>query len=418
MIKEVKAQIDTHYTVNNPDAVIPYLEQLKDEVGGELYISTAQGETKGYGAGRGRNAAIQNKSQQFISDGHITEYTYTNKVGLDIYVLGIAVNEEYLVYEVSIQSLDDAVSVILEFFWVLLIVVMFVALIISVFLSRNIASPIKALNHLAKEMRTKEVKAMMVTKSQDEISELNQSLNELYDELLTTIYNLETELKKERNSERLKKRFLAQATHELKTPISVIKGYAEIVYDGMYKTEEERDRFLKNIYDECEAISLLILDVLDYTKMETGNDRLDMTEVNVKTFFGELAERYKGFIESKGLKAEIAVDLSADKVQRVDSRRIEQVFRNLISNAVEHSQTKVKVSVDEIGEKVRLTVINDGAQIDSEDLPYLFDSFYKKKGKQTGTGLGLAIVKEIVLLHGGGYRAENLVDGVQFTITI
>lgn len=413
-IQTIKEEIYENYDINNPDLVFPLMEQLKTEVGGELYYYTDQGIFKG--SGKGRNAMINN-SEKFISGDSITEYTYENKIGLEIFVIGIDTGDEYLVYEVSVQSLDDAVGVMLEFIWILLIMVLIVAIIVAVLLSNNIAKPIRKINELAKTMKDKKVESVMITGRDDEIGQLNQSLNELYEELLNNIFMLETELQKERKSENLKKRFLAQATHELKTPISVIRGYAEILYDGMYKDEVDRDRYLKNIYDESESISHLILDVLDYTKMETGNYKLEKQTISAQLFYDGLVQRYKGFIETNGLVPEIKVNIPDDLIVSVDTNRIEQVFTNLVSNAVEHGISKVSISVQSLGGGIKLCVANDGASIDSDDLPFIFDSFYKKKGKQKGTGLGLAIVKEIVMLHKGEYRAENTKDGVRFVVT-
>jgi len=418
-IEEVKISVYETYDPNAPQVVMPLLEDLKQEVGGELYLYTEQGtQQNSSGNGKGRNAVMQDNSEKFITGKSVTDYTYVNKVGLDIFVLGVLMDGEYLVYEVSLQTLDDAVDVILEFFWLMLIIVMGVAMLSSVYLSRNIAQPIKALNALAREMKSKEIKAVMVTESRDEIGQLNKTLNELYEELLSSIFNLETELKKERNAENLKKRFLAQATHELKTPIAIIRGYAEVLYDGMYKDEADRDRYLKNIYDESESIAHLIVDVLDYTKMETGNYTLVREKVLVHEFYGDLLQRFKGFVEEKQLKAEFDVTLPLQMTQLLDRNRVEQVLRNLIGNGVEHSKAIITVTVSQLGDKVKLEVANDGPPIDEEDLPYIFDSFYKKKGKRSGTGLGLAIVKEIVQLHGGSYRAENTREGVRFIVVI
>lgn len=416
-IEHVRQLVYDNYSETSPEAVIPYMEQLQQEVGGELYYYNEQGMmSKGAGQGRGRNAIAQNNSEKFIPDGNVTDYSYYNKVGIEIYAMGIAIGEEYLVYEVSVQSLDDAIGVILRFFWMMLVIILLLALIVAVGLSRNISKPIRALGQLAESMKSKEVAAVMVTNSEDEIGQLNRRLNELYEELLSSIYHLETELKKERNAENLKKRFLAQATHELKTPISVIRGYAEILYDGIYKDEDDRDRYLKHIYDETESISHLIIDVLDYTKMETGNYKLELSKVNASEYFTGTVERFRGFIESADLTATLNVNLDEQLVLSLDQNRVDQILRNLIGNAVEHSTSTVSVNIDSLGEKVRIAVANDGPSIEEEDLPYLFDSFYKKRGKQSGTGLGLAIVKEIVQLHGGDYRAENTGDGVRFLV--
>jgi len=417
-IQETSARIKASYEEPVPDSIYLDLQELQDAVGGEINEVSENGMV-GFAYGKGRNQIFQQKNnERFIPNGKITEYKYENKLGLEVYVLGIQIENGYLVYEVNIQSLDDAVGVILEFVVVLLLFTLLAAVILSLVLSRKIAKPIKALNALAHTMKNKKVQSVMVVNNQDEIGQLNQTLNELYEELLSGIYQLESELKKERNAERLKKRFLAQATHELKTPIAVIRGYAEILYDGMYKNENERDRYIQNIYEETEVISRLIVEVLDYTKMETGNYILERSDVEAKDYFEKIIDRYREFVESKNLQFDVQINIKENFRISIDANRIEQVFKNLISNAVEHGNSKITVIIERIGSRILLKIGNDGPYIDEEDLPYIFDSFYKKKGKKKGTGLGLAIVKEIMLLHKGDCRAENTLNGVEFVVMI
>lgn len=402
----------------NLDLAILQMERMEETLGGELYYFSEVTGKQGYGMGRGNNHMMPSNAEVFEPDGDITVYRYTNKIDLDIHVLGILVEDTYLVYEVNIQTLNQATSAMMDFIWILLVVALILAILVSFILSRNISNPIRKLNALAESMKTKQIDAYMVTEDSNEIGQLNQTLNELYESLQDKIYQLGTELNKERNAEKLKKRFLAQATHELKTPISVIRGYAEILYDGMYKDEEDRDRYLKNIYDESEAVSHLILDVLDYTKMETGNYQLNVSEIQTVPYLNSLFERYRDFVETKELTYNLQIDLPDGSTKALDSDRYEQVYKNLLSNAVEHADSMVAVKVKALGKRLRLSVFNDGSKIEEEDLPNVFESFYKKKGKKKGTGLGLAIVKEIVLLHHGEYRVINRNNGVEFIITL
>ncbi len=418
LLNELKVEIQTAYTHEDYNLVMDIMEEMENDLGGELYYYSEQGGQTGYGMGRGKNRPVISNGQSFTPRGDFSVYQYTNKIGVDIYLIGVLLDEEYLVYEVPIQTLNKATDTMIDFIWVLLALVLLLALVMAWILSRNLSRPIKDLNALAESMKTKTVKPIMVSKGRDEIGQLNKTLNELYEELRGNIYKLNTELNKERNAENLKKRFLAQATHELKTPIAVISGYAEILYDGMYKDEEERDRYLKNIFEESEAVSKLILDVLDYTKMETGNYKLKPKEVRVKPFVNSLFSRYMDFVESHELRFELEMNLDDDFFMSLDQERFEQVYRNLISNAVEHGQTLIRTRIQNTESKLILSVYNDGPAIDEEDIDNVFESFYKKKGKKKGTGLGLAILKEIVLLHGGEYRVENIEDGVEFTVMI
>ncbi len=418
-LDELEASIRTIYDSDSEDELTAILEDARNVLGGELYYFS-EGES---GSGRGSAShiglqSINGTSEKFQPSGDVTVYSYENKIGLEVHVIGVRLKDSYLVYEVGIQQLNQAADTMIRFiFWILLFVFL-LAVVLSTILSRKISKPIRELNRLATKMKEKEVSPYMVTHDINEIGELNQTLNELYEELLGNIYQLQTELSKERNSELLKKRFLAQATHELKTPIAVIRGYSEILYDGMYKDADERDRFLKNIYDETEAVSHLILDVLDYTKMETGNYKLSVKQTPVFDFLKSLTERYDEYIKSNGINYLVELELEPGFKREIDQNRFEQVYKNLISNAVEHAKNQIRVHASQVGSKIRICVYNDGNRISEEDLPNVFESFYKREGKKSGVGLGLAIVKEIVLLHHGEYRVKNHEDGVEFVIVI
>lgn len=418
ILNDSEAVIREAYEDDDIETAISQMELLEETLGGDLYYYNEMIGSQGYGMGKGGSRMMNANAEVFLPDGDVTVYQYTNKIDLDIHVMGLLMDDSYLVYEVNIQTLNQAASAMMDFILVLLALVLFMAILVSLVLSRTISKPIRQLNALAKSMKTNQVEPYMVTNEVNEIHQLNQTLNELYESLQGKIYQLGTELNKERNAEKLKKRFLAQATHELKTPISVIRGYAEILYDGMYKDEEDRDRYLQNIYEETEAVSHLILDVLDYTKMETGNYKLNLQQVIVAPYLNQLFERYRDFVESMNLDFVLEIEVPETFTKMMDSDRFEQVYKNLLSNAVEHAQSTVITKVRVIGDKLRLSVYNDGQQIEEEDLPNVFESFYKKKGKRKGTGLGLAIVKEIVLLHQGEYRVENRPEGVSFIIIL
>lgn len=414
-IVETTEYIKTNYLNISEEEAELKLEGLREEIGGNIYILEETGELKGYGYGKNRSS--NRKNSQFVKNEDITEYKYFNNLGIEIYAFGVQLESYFLVYEVSIQSLDKAVDTMLEFSTYLLLIALAFSILIALLLARSITSPIKKLNNLAMDMRKKNIDSKIVVTGKDELNQLNQSINGLYEELLSNIYKLESELKKERNSELLKKKFLARATHELKTPISVIQGYSELVYDGMYKDIEERDHYIKSIYDESRSINHIIHDILDYSKMETGNFTINFSSVELKVYLNTIFKRFKDIVEKE--KIDFDYNINFDKfLKNIDEVRIEQVIKNLLSNAMEHSSGIISVKADKVGDRLRLEIFNSGNKVLEEDLPYIFDSFYKKKGKKKGTGLGLAIVKEIVLFHKGDYRVENKEDGVSFIVII
>lgn len=414
-IVETTKYIKINYENITDEEVEIKLEGLREDIGGNLYILDETGELKGYGYGK--NRSTNRRNSLFVKSGDITEYQYINNLGIEIFAFGVQMDSYFLVYEVSIQSLDKAVDTMFEFSMYLLIIALVFSVLIALLLARSITSPIKKLNNLALDMRKKDIDSRIVATGNDELNQLNQSINGLYEELLSNIYKLESELKKERNSELLKKKFLARATHELKTPISVIQGYSELVYDGMYKDMDERDHYIKSIYDETRTINHIIHDILDYTKMETGNFTMNFSSIELSDYLDLIFNRFKDIVEKNNLDFEYSINFHKFSMD-IDEIRMEQVVKNLLSNAMEHSDGRIWVKADKIGDKMRLEVFNSGDKIAEEDLPYIFDSFYKKKGKKKGTGLGLAIVKEIILLHKGDYRVENKEDGVSFIVII
>lgn len=418
-------QKDVTYIKENYDKLddvklITLFDELRQKNGGDSYILDATGRLnsslgmKGNGMGMGKNR-INTSQYDFTSD--IYEDRYMNKIGVEIYSFGVALKDGFLLYEVSIDSLDDAVGIMLEFLVYLLIASLIIGVLSAYLISNYISKPIRELNDLAKRMKDKEVYTIMTSNKEDELGQLEQSLYNMYEELLSNIQRLETELHKERSLDKMKKQFLAQATHELKTPISVIQGYAELVFDGIYKTEEERDHYIESIYNETESISKLITDVLDYSKMENGFFDINKQDVNIKPWSEKLVQTYDEYVRMKNLDF-IYHGVTEDFVVYMDPNRMEQVVKNLLVNAIEHGKSKVKLSVFHLENKLLIEVENDGPPIDEEDLPFIFDSFYKKKGKIKGTGLGLAIVKQIVLLHDGDYRVKNLDKGVKFIIKL
>ncbi len=410
-LNEGKNRVKMYYVENDVEEALDALDDIRDTLGGEIYSVTHNALGRGRGNMMGRREA-------FAPQGNVTEYEYTNKVGMTIAVFGIRVDENYYVYEVSLQTLNQATEVMMQFVLILLIIVLIMAVGISYSLSKRIATPIRQLKELADRLKNNTGSPQMITTDEDEIYALNRSLNALYEQLQGNIYQLDSELSKERNSERLKKRFLAQATHELKTPIAIIQGYAEIIQDGMYKNEEDRERYVSRIYDESEKLNQLIGDVLAYTKMETGNYQLRVRAINVINYWEDLFLRYQPFVESKGLH--FVEHIEADELWEYsfDGDRVEQLYKNLLANAVEHAKMNIEVTLQNVGNKMHLRVYNDGPPIDAKDLSYVFESFYKKEGKATGTGLGLAIVKQIVHLHHGDYRVVNEDKGVTFIINI
>ncbi|MDA3844925.1 MAG: HAMP domain-containing sensor histidine kinase [Vallitaleaceae bacterium] len=422
-IDNYTSAISADYKILTYDELVAAFEAMRDEVGGDIYLSDQSGQVKGYGKNK------KSSVTEVQVSGDLFDYQFTNKMGIEIYSFGVLVGDEYLVYEVSLASLDGAVDTIISFFILLLLISLVIAGFAAYLISIQVTKPIKKLNELAKQMKHKQIQHLQIYSNDDEIGELNHSMNLLYEELLSNIQQLEVELSKEKSLDNMKKQFLAQTTHELKTPLSVIQGYAELVYDKIYNTEEERDHYIKSIYQETENMNKLIIDTLDYAKMENGFFTIEPKDTFVNPWFNQIMSTFKELIASKNITLEINNQVG-DLCITMDAFRIEQVIRNLIANAIEHADQnntinalehadkKITINAYNLRNHLVIEVINTGKNIAPEDIPYIFDSFYKREGKKNGTGLGLAIVKQIVKLHHGEYRVQNMADAVKFSIII
>jgi signal transduction histidine kinase len=213
-------------------------------------------------------------------------------------------------------------------------------------------------------------------------------------------------LERLRLDETERRRLLADLTHELRTPVSVIQGNLEAMVDGVYPADESH---LTPVLDETRVLSRLIDDLRTLTLAESGALVLHRESTDLGVLAGEVVAAFRPQAEAAGviLRAEVADDVP---LVDVDPLRIREVLTNLTSNALRHTpgggSVRILVSLDAEGKRTVLSVADTGRGILPEDLPRVFDRFYKSDDS-TGSGLGLAIAKNLVTAHGGEIRAES-----------
>jgi len=223
-------------------------------------------------------------------------------------------------------------------------------------------------------------------------------------------------------SQRALREFLANVSHELKTPLTSIRGFSQAMQDGTLDTPEERDRAVRVIDVESRRLLHLVGELLDLSRIESGQQRMDIADVPVSDLLTHVADVFTLRAEDAGLR--LQVKRETDAVVIADFDRIEQVLGNLIDNALRHSPASRSVTVTARGSRdgyVELSVADEGTGIAPEDLPHVFDRFYRSKDETAGSGagLGLAISREIVRAHGGEIRVESPpAGGTLFTFTL
>ena len=212
--------------------------------------------------------------------------------------------------------------------------------------------------------------------------------------------------------DKLRSDFIANVSHELRTPISMLQGYSEAILDGVTENDEERDEMIQIIHEESLRMGRLVTDLLDLARMESGHMTLYKEDISVIPFITRIVNKFTQTARDSNV-ALYFEHPEEEIVSSFDGDRIEQVFTNLIDNAIRHTPAKgnVTLHIEKYGDTCQLTVTDTGNGIPEEDLPFIFERFYKADKARTrvkgGTGLGLSIAKNIIDSHGGLISASR-----------
>lgn len=313
-------------------------------------------------------------------------------------IYGIKIEDgTYAFISTSLEPVSSTVSLLKKQLIIILIIVLILAFLISNIISRKISKPIEKLTDTSKKMISGNNNIEFKTDSDiEEIKELEITLNNMV-EGLSEIDVLRREL-------------LANVSHDLKTPLTLIKANAEMVKDLTYKNQEKRENNLNTIIDEVDRLNLLVEDILDLSKMQSSAIELEIQEFNLNEVIKSIVDKFSVLCEKDGYKIEY---IGFNHKIFADKKKIEQVIYNLINNAINYTgeDKKVYVKMLKIKNGVRVEVIDTGKGIDDKDINYIWDKYYKvdKKYKRVtyGTGLGLSIVKNIFILHNFNYGVES-----------
>lgn len=367
------------------------------------------------------NAIVNNDIFTFTIDG--LQYNVKSIVCVT------KVSNKLIVGITSMQSIDEAVLVIesiYKYFYILIVVVI---LIVTFVAAMFISKPLVKINETAKKMAQLDFSEKCDENRKDEIGGLAKTLNFLSSSLSSALNSLRVaneklteDIEKERALEQMRKEFVATVSHELKTPISLIKGYAEGIKDGVFE-EEDKDFSLNVIIDESDKMSNLVKDMLDLSQLEAGMFKLNKINFNILDLTKNVAKKLQYLAEEKNVN--IVIDSKVDKEINGDINRIEQVLTNFLTNSIRHCEKDKEVIVrllENEKHNVRIEVENMGEKISGEDIEKIWDKFYKADKSRNrsigGTGLGLSIVKNIIILHNGEYGAKNTETGVKFYFEI
>lgn len=342
-------------------------------------------------------------------------------------LLGSLEDGGYVYIRAAVESIRESAAITNKFFFMISIGAIVISIFIIIILSRSISRPIQSLSHISQHMSNLdfEVKYVPGKHGSREIDELGSSMNELAETLEETISELKTanvslqqDIEKKEQIDEMRKEFLSNVSHELKTPLALIQGYAEGLKECINDDPESRDFYCDVIMDETEKMNRMVKQLLTLNQLEFGNDRVEMTRFDI-------TELINGVISSSSIMAaQKEVDIQFENPGNVyvwgDEFKVEEVITNYLTNALNHAdgEKKVIISFYFHDNLVRTSVFNTGKQIPGEELEKIWMKFYKVDKARTreygGSGIGLSIVKAIMESFHQQCGVLNHEDGVEF----
>lgn len=317
----------------------------------------------------------------------------------ELYVYGKLMQDSVncLVIVSSIDPIDATTTVLQSQLLYITFIALLIASIISIFISRRLSKPIKNINEGAKKLAKGNYDITFEKAGYKELDDLADTLNFTTKELAKT--------------DKIKKELIANVSHDLKTPLTMIKAYSEMIRDLSGDNKEKREEHLKVIIDETDRLTTLVNDMMDISKIESGLLVLNKEPFDICILVKEIVERF--IIANEKSDLNIVTDIPKEVYVKADKSKIQQVLYNLISNAINHSgnSKEIKVKITTFQRKIKISVIDNGIGIKKEELTHIWSRYYKAtksfKRPDSGSGLGLSIVKNILDIHKVDYGVES-----------
>ncbi|ATD56229.1 HAMP domain-containing sensor histidine kinase [Clostridium chauvoei] len=370
-------------------------------------------------SGKTKSTVFENKSSGLKKIGIISPMSLKYK------------NDSIIISVSSIQPIQEAALVIKDFYKYLAIGFIIIGIILSSIYANLITKPLLKINKVAKKMSSMDFSAKCTVNSDDEIGNLGKTLNFLSSNLNSALEDLkqknlqlEKDIEKERKLETLRKDFVAGVSHELKTPIGIIAGYAEGLKDGV-ATGENALIYLDTIIDESKKMSQLVSNMLELSRLESDTIELNFEEFNIIRLIQKTIKKLSLDFNSKSIEVIFNNKLEYAYVLG-DVFQLEHVITNLLTNAFKYSPNneRVIISIIEDTEKNKyfISIENTGCHIPEDELENIYTKFYRldksRNRSDNSNGLGLAIVKRILLNHKSEYFIKNTDFGVKFSFSL
>ena len=305
------------------------------------------------------------------------------------------------------EMVPELKSLLIDIMVSVLLILILTACMLTIWIYTSLINPIKKLQTAAQNIKEGNLDFTVEVESNDEIGELCRSFEEMRQRLKD---NAEEKI----NSESENKALISNIAHDLKTPITAVKGYAEGTIDGVADTPEKQEKYIKTIYNKANEMDTLINELTLYAKIDTNRIPYNFAKLNVADYFNDCIEEIGLDLESKNIGLSY-FNYADEKTQIIaDPEQLRRVIHNIIGNSIKYLDKQrglINIRIKDVGDFIQVEIEDNGRGIAARDLPYIFDRFYRADASRNsatgGSGIGLSIVKKIIEDHGGKIWATS-----------
>lgn len=338
---------------------------------------------------------------------------------------GMFEDNNYFIMQMTFESMQESATISSKFLAYMGIIVMNISFVIMFVVSKTFTKPILELASISKRMTNLDFDVKYNGDRDDEIGVLGESMNEMsvklektIKELKTANIELEKDLENKTKSDEMRKEFLSNVSHELKTPITLISGYAEGLRESIHESQESKDYYCEVIMDEADKMNVIVQKLLTLNQIEFGNDHVNIERFDIVKLIKQVLKSSDILIKKNDIKVEF--NNNSQMFVWADKYQTEEILINYFSNAINHIDDKklIRIEVHSSKGTTRVSVFNTGEHIPEEDKDKIWEKFYKVDKARTreygGSGIGLSIVKAIIQSLGKDCGVENVENGVEF----
>ena len=342
---------------------------------------------------------------------------------------GILNDNYYFIIRTPLESIRESAAISNKFYFIVGIVIIVLSGVIVMLVTRRITKPISELTILSQKMSNLDFEAKYESKVGNEIDVLGENFNRMSEQLETTISELKSannELQRDIEDkikiDKMRKEFLDNVSHELKTPIALVQGYAEGLKENISDDPESREFYCDVIMDEASKMNKLVKNLLTLNQLESGKDAVVMERFDLVSLIRGVLQSMDIMIRQK--EAKVLFEEEKPVYVWADEFKTEEVVTNYVSNALNHldGEHEIEIRIHDEDNRVKVTVFNTGTPIPEADVPNLWNKFYKVDKARTreygGSGIGLSIVKAIMESMNQQYGIQNFDNGVEFWFTL